>query len=122
MKDNIMRELGMIYRGPDLPDTFQRFQTMDLLRAWLNRGQATEEQLTALRDMSIEYPGMALIYPEPELPETYMGYSSQSLLKTWEEIGGKYGTKAPREQIFAMRMLLLEYKLGIHSVLLPNTI
>ncbi len=47
-----------------------------------------------------------------ELPETYQGFKTADLLKTWDEIKGD-GTKAPKNQIKAMRFLLKEFRLGI---------
>ncbi len=49
-----------------------------------------------------------------ELPDIFGGYKTADLLKTWEEIN-KGGTKAPKEQIEAMRNILADYKLGIYG-------
>jgi len=49
-----------------------------------------------------------------ELPEIFQGFKTTDLLKTWEEIQAK-GTKAPEDQIAAMRNLLRQYKLGLFN-------
>jgi hypothetical protein len=47
-----------------------------------------------------------------ELPDTFQGYQTVDLLRTWDEIKGD-GTKAPEDQISAMRKLIAKFRLGI---------
>jgi len=53
-----------------------------------------------------------IICEDKELPDTFQGYQTADLLTTWEEIKGD-GTKAPEDQISAMRKLIAKFRLGI---------
>jgi hypothetical protein len=80
----------------------------DILQALLFRANSKQELPLA--------DAVEMILTAKKLPEKYMGYLTLDLLWVWAEIRSPQGTQADKETIVAMRDMLREFKLGIHSI------